>query len=140
MPLRAHILAAGLGALAAFPANALARDVPVGDVADALADPAIQESLGRAISAMSEALLDTRVGPLARAMGPIAGDGPWRDLPPDARLGDVAGPQARRVSREISRRVPEMMGSVAGMAGAIEDMLPELKATARRMKDALPRH
>ena len=66
------------------------------------------------------------------------GDDSVKDLPPDARLGDLAGPRAQALPHEVARNVPRVMGSAASMAGAVQEMLPELKRTARRVKDALP--
>jgi len=58
-----------------------------------------------------------------------------------ATVGDYAGPEAREVPREMSRKLPELMGRAGGMVAAAEEMTPALKAMARemgaRMKDAM---
>jgi hypothetical protein len=43
------------------------------------------------------------------------------------------------LSGEIGRRVPQAMGAAAGMAGAVQDMIPELRAMADRMRSVLPK-
>jgi hypothetical protein len=60
-------------------------------------------------------------------------------MPKDARLRDLAGPEADRLPGEIGHRVPQAMGAAAGMAGAVEDMLPEINATVDRLRNALPK-
>ena len=57
----------------------------------------------------------------------------------EVRLRDLAGPKADRLPGEIGHRVPQAMGAVAGMAGAVEDMLPDLNAAVERLRDALPK-
>jgi hypothetical protein len=141
MPLRQKLVIACLTATALTPLPAAARDIeptpaPT-DVAKRLSDPANQVAATVALTALSEALLDIRIEPLRRALS-AAGSDAADDLPPDARLRDLAGPGAQKLPGEIGRRVPQAMGAAAGMAGAVEDMIPELKAAAERMKHALP--
>jgi hypothetical protein len=138
MPLRPLLSLACLAALALAPLPVLAREQEHRDVAKRLSDPATQAQVTVALTALSEALLDMRIEPIRKAMS-AAGDDTAADLPPDARLRDLAGPGAQKLPGEIGRRVPQTMGAAAGMAGALEEMLPELKATARRMRSALPR-
>jgi hypothetical protein len=90
-----------------------------------------------ALTALSEALLDIRIEPLRRALA-AAGSDAADDLPSDARLRDLAGPRAGKLPGEIGRRVPQAMGAAAGMAGAVQDTLPEIEAMVERMKRALP--
>lgn len=138
MPLLHELSLACLAALALAPLPAMAREEAAGDVAQQLSDPRNQIAATVALTAISEALLDMNIEPLRRALGAM-GDERAEDLPPDAKLRDLAGPQARELPGEIGRRVPQAMGAAAGMAGAIEGMLPELEAMADRMKAAIPR-
>lgn len=138
MTIRPILLAAGVAAIALAPASAWAQDDRASEAADKLSDPQAQLAASAALAAMAEAVLNIDIAPFARAVAAAGGGGALRDLPPDARLRDLAGPQAERMPREIARTVPRAMGSAAEMAGALEDMLPQLKATARRMKDAIP--
>jgi hypothetical protein len=132
----AALALAPLPALAEEPENAPAREH--GDVARRLSDPRTQAEVTVALTALSEALLDMRIEPVRRAMA-AAGDDSMAELPPDARLRDLAGPGARKLPGEIGRTVPRTMGAVASMAGALDEMLPELKSTAERLRRALPR-
>ena len=74
------------------------------------------------------------IGPLTRAMDAAGGGRAVGDLPRDARLRDLAGPDAERLPRTIARNVPKAMGSAGEMAGALEDMMPQLRETARKLK------
>ncbi len=138
--LRAFLFAP-LAAALLVPSAASARGEaaePANELAGRLADPATQIAVTAMLAAMSEALLDFRVGPFARAAGTASGDGGLADLPPDARLRDVAGPDAARMTETISRQTPRMMSSMAAMAGSLAEMMPRMKDMARRMRQSLP--
>jgi hypothetical protein len=139
MPLRHTLSVACLTSLAAAPLPAMADDKGAQpDVARRLADPGTQAAVTVALTALSQALLDFKIGPISRAMG-ATGDNAAANLPPDARLRDLAGPEADKVPGEIGRRVPQAMGEAAGMVGALQDMLPELQASIDRVKAAIPK-
>jgi hypothetical protein len=129
--------AACLAISALAPLPAVARDETSAEMARRLSDPANHVAAAVALTAISEALLDMRIEPLRRAAAAMGGD-LGEDLPSDARLRDLAGPEARALPGEIGRRVPEAMGAAAGVANAFEAMLPELRAMAERLKDAVP--
>lgn len=137
MPLRHTLAVVSLAAVAAAPLPALARDDGPADMARRLSDPGTQAAVTIALTALSEAMLDLKIEPFRRALGAM-GDESVDDLPPDARLRDLAGPEASGLPAEIGRRVPQAMGAVAGMAGALEDLMPQLEDMAKRMKGALP--
>lgn len=133
--LRTVMLAAAL----VLPASAQARsEGPAGKAAERLADPASQIAVTAMLASLAKAMLDLEIGPLARSAGEATGDPELRDMPPDARLRDLAGPDAERMEEKIARGTPRMMGSMAGMAEALDRMTPQLRAMARQMKDALP--
>jgi len=137
MPLRQKFIVACLAASALTPLPASARDSEAADVAKRLSDPANQVAATVALTALSEALLDIRIEPLRKALA-AAGSDAAHDLPPDARLRDIAGPEAQELPGTIGKRVPQAMSAAAGMAGAVQDMLPELKAAADKLKHAIP--
>ena len=140
--LRTALIAACLAGSALVPAAAQARDARdggLGEMAEKLSDPKMQLAVSAALVAMSEALMDIDVAPFMRAAEAAGARDVGRDLPPDAKLRDLAGPRAGDMQAELARRTPAMMGAAAGMAGALEDMLPQLRAMAERMKDAVPR-
>ena len=141
MRMRVAVLGGALVAAAALPVPAFAREANGSQVAEVLANPGTQRAMAGAMAAMTEAMLDMKVGPFAKAMeGMDDATGnrrAARRIDPNATLGDLAGPEARRMPREVARKMPKMMGAMAGMAGAMEAMLPQLEAMGAKMKDAM---
>ena len=119
---------------------ALARDDTTHRVTEQMRNPASQREMAHAIAAMSEAMLDMPLEPFAK-MADAMGDHRTAREMHGATVGDYAGPEARDMPREMSRKVPAMMGAMGGMAAAAEEMAPALKAMARemgaRMTDAM---
>jgi hypothetical protein len=137
MPSRLSLVPVCLAGLVLAPLPAIAHEREQPDVAKRLSDPSTQVAVTVALTALSEALLNMSIEPFRKAMT-AAGDHAAADLPKDARLRDLAGPAADKLPGEIGRRVPQAMGAAAGMAGAAQDMIPEITAMLDRMKKALP--
>ena len=131
------LIAATSGLVLMAPSPAAAKEADTAKLADRLSDPGTQAAVTVALTAMSEALLDMKVEPVRRALDAV-GDDAATDLPPDARLRDVIGSGSAELPRKIGSGVPRAMGSAAGLAGAFEEVLPELRAAASRLKAALP--
>jgi hypothetical protein len=117
-----------LAALALAPVPALAREAADEDFASELSDPGKQQVIGNAMAAMMGVLLNLKTDPLARAMERMGDHKAARKIPRGATLGDLAGPEARRMPAEVRRRVPAMMGAMGELAGMIQDIAPELEA------------
>jgi hypothetical protein len=128
------LIAATAAALIAAPAAAQDRDVPPEvALADRLNSPVVQYGVPAAITAMLGALLDTRVGGFAQ----------FTDPDEDIRAGDTLGdlverddPEFRARAYADARRSTQAMGRLAGSVAA---MMPELRATADRMRGELDR-
>jgi hypothetical protein len=133
--MRIAVLAAAACALA--PAPLLAQDRPsdAGRLAEELSDPATQEQLATMAEAMAGVMLDMPVAPLLRAAAQVAGEDPDY-VNPDARVADLVGPEAAEAPREFARELPRMMGVMAGLAVAMEDMLPRLAEIGERVRTA----
>ncbi len=118
-----------LAALALAPVPALARDNAADeDLASDLSDPQRQEAMGNMVAAMMGVLLNIKAEPLARAMERIGEHKAAHQIPRGATLGDLAGPEAKRMPAEMRRRVPVMMGAMGDLAGMMQDIAPELEA------------
>ena len=134
------VLAAPALALAAAASPAAAKpDSPTSRMAEKMRDPATQQAMATAVAAVSEAMLDMPLEPLARAAEAMGDRRTGRKMR-GARLRDVS-PEAEDMPRELSRKLPAMMGAMGGMAATMEEMAPALKAMARemgaRMSDAM---
>jgi hypothetical protein len=149
MSIRSVLLAACLTTmLAPLPALAGERDARhddarhqdgrLGEIGAKLSDPRSQIAVTTMLAALSEAVLDMKVDSMVRAMRSVDPDAAG-DLPDDARVRDLAGPGADHLSGDIGRTVPRAMGAAAGMADAMGDMLPQLRAMGERMRQAVPR-
>jgi hypothetical protein len=125
-------------ALALLPANALAVEPEFESdtrrMAEELRDPVRQAQIAGAAEAVTDAVLSMPAAPVLRALAEIAGHDP-NYVHPDLRVGDFVGPDAADAPREFAYRLPQMMGAMAGLAVALEDMMPELRA---RIEDAVP--
>lgn len=124
------------GALAPVPALAAPGDAA--RVAEELNDPVRQEQLATAAEAMTTAVLDMPAAPLLRAAKTIAGDDPDY-VDPDLRVGDLVDPDTADAPYEFAHRLPQMMGTLAGLAATLELMLPELRAMGDRIAEDMAR-
>ena len=152
MKMRSVLRAVGPLSLAAVavlaPTPVLAREQSMAQAAERLSDPRLQGAIAGMLSAMTEAMMGIKMAPFAKAanamgepMGSVDGQDHHAPEPidPDATLGDMMGPESQRMPQELSARVPKMMDGMAGMAGAMEQMMPQLKAMAEQMRHSLPR-
>jgi hypothetical protein len=140
MTKRPILITLGFAGMVLAPAHAFARDGETAVIAKRLADPGTQAAAAAALAGMAEKILDIDISGYTRAIDAAGGASAVRDLPPDAKLRDLAGPDAERMPRTIARNVPRAMGSAAKMAGAMEDLKPQIKETMRQLKDAIPRY
>lgn len=117
------------------------RDRALSEMQGRLGDPATQRAMGDAMAGMMAAMLEMKAAPFLKAMdqmGTSMGEAPaHRAIPDDATLGDLAGPEARRMPQEVARKAPAMMGAAGAMAGAMGEMLPQLEEMGKRMGDQM---
>ncbi|HEY0959250.1 MAG TPA: hypothetical protein VGE05_08250 [Novosphingobium sp.] len=127
-----------LGILVLAPAAAMAQERNPPDIAEKFTDPGTQAAAAATLTAMSDALFDLPIAPFVRAMRSMGDDEAGKDLPSDARVRDLAKPEANRLSEEISRRVPQMMSTTSDIMGALREVLPQLRSMGGRLRDAIP--
>jgi hypothetical protein len=132
--MRLPILAAA-ALLPLAPATA-ATERELDEVERALGDLARQHAMARALGTMAEIVLDVPLAPILRPLAEAAGEDPRR-IDPDATLRKVS-PGAGAVPRAIERQLPRAMDAVAGMSGALGAIIPQLRETADRLREALP--
>ncbi|WP_296679954.1 hypothetical protein [Novosphingobium sp.] len=135
------LAAALLAPLPALAKDRSDREQTMGDIQDKLGDPRTQAAIGDALAGMMAAMLDVKAAPFLKAMdrvGQTTGERPrHRDIPDDATLGDLAGPGARDMPREVARKAPAMMGAAGAMVGVMGEMLPQLEEAGKRMGDQM---
>lgn len=129
MPVRNRLPVAVLAALAVLPAPALAK--PAGSLSSELRDPYKAEALGDMLGAMLGMMLDMKAAPLARVMEAAGEPDAARRIPRGATIGDLAGPDARRLPQEVRRRAPAMLGALGEFAEVLEEAAPEFERIAK---------
>ncbi len=154
MKLRSVLLSLSLAAVLAAPVPAMARDRADKGLHEAVAklsDPRTQQAFAGTITTLMQALMNMKAAPftqmldgmegaMERATGEKSEDRQSaRNIAPDATLGDLAGPEMRAMPEEMAAKLPAMMGAMAGMAGSMEAVLPELEAMGKQLKESLPR-
>lgn len=123
--------------VAGTPLPALAQDEaesPLSDAVAMMSDPEMQEQASLMAAMLVGALLEMPVGELADSVAVMAGE-EESDIDPDARVRDMLGPDAANAPEIVAERLPQMMQGMAGMAGALEAMMPQLREMAVRMRD-----
>lgn len=125
---------AAAAALASSPA--LATEDDTAQLAKQLADPDMQAQVAAMAEMMTAVMLDMKVGPLMRAAAEMEGKDPAA-VDPGLTVRDLAGPEAADAPHEIAVRVPQMMGALATLAVAMEQMLPQLRAMGEQMSGSL---
>lgn len=133
--MRRFILAASLLPLSA-PASAAMDNDAADRTLEALGDPARQEALAKSLGVMAEVMLDLPLAPFLAPLAEAAGE-KADAIDPDTTLRSMA-PGASDIPRQIEKELPRAMGALAGMGGAIEALLPQLRAMAGQVRDALP--
>lgn len=125
-----------LTVLALLPAPADARERPseAAEMARQLEDPRNQEAAANAMGALFGVMLNMKAAPLAKAMDAMGERDAARRIPKGATIGDLAGPEARAMPREIKRRVPGMMTAMASMTGMLDEMMPQLEAIGKQFE------
>ena len=144
MTIRSRLIGAAVALAVLTPVPALARERGtdnrrLDEAVARLSDPAFQTSITTALAAMSEAMMGMKMAPFAKAMESMGDKDTPRDIDPDATLGDMMSPEGRAMPQEMAKRVPQMMTGMAGMASAMQQMLPQLETIGREMKRSVPR-
>ncbi len=104
-------------------------------LADTLRNPVVQDQMAGVVAAMSEALLDMDLSPMAEAVAKATGE----ELPEMERgrtLREMS-PDAERLPETIDRELPRAMDRMADMGDAFALMLPALREMAEQMGRAV---
>lgn len=112
------------------------RPAKPADLADRLADPAVQEQMATTVAVLGDVLLDLPLAPLAKALAD-AGVEAADEIPGDTTLRKLA-PGATRMQDELDRKLPQTMAAMAAMARGMEAVIPALKDMAEQVGRAVP--
>ena len=142
--MRVLIAAATLSLAFASPHVALAQeadplegdDAGIAQLADRLNDPDQQEHASAMVHTLGEVLLSLPVGPLLSAAQEATGDHS-ADVDESATVRDLVGEEAQDMPRELSERVPQMMGLLAGLVEGLDAMRPALTELSETMREKI---
>ena len=115
--------------------DAVADERAAEQLADTLRNPVVQDQMAGVVAAMSEALLDMDLSPMAEAVAKATGE----ELPEMERgrtLREMS-PDAERLPETIDRELPRAMDRMADMGDAFALMLPALREMAEQMGRAV---
>jgi hypothetical protein len=140
-----RIIAAALVLASVSPAMAAPRhpdadhdDQAIAAAAGRLADPATARAAGKAMAAMTGALLDLRVDGIRRAADPFR-DRPQGDQGEPRTLRDMVAPDDRNLDRRVEA---DTAGAVAAAGSAVQGMAamaPVLRAQAEELQRSFQR-
>ena len=137
--MRRMVTLAALSVLA-VPMPVMAQDAGADEraaeqLADTLRNPVVQDQMAGVVAAMSEALLDMDLSPMAEAVAKATGE----ELPEMERgrtLREMS-PDAERLPETIDRELPRAMDRMADMGDAFALMVPALREMAEQMGRAV---
>lgn len=131
--------ALGLAAMAALSLSTpvQAREAGIDQAVGVLSDPAMQHRMGDMLAGLTGALMELDMAPLVKAIDQAQGTNTAKRYRHGMKLGDLAGPEARRAPDAVRRAAPQVMGQMAGMADAMQAMLPQLQAMGEKLKGAM---
>lgn len=135
------LVAAALAAIPLSPALAAPRqadDKAVAAAADTLANPATARAAGKAVSAITGAILDTRVDGVLRAVEPLR-DEPDERADTPRTLRDMVATDDPDFQQRMEADTERTIGAAGHAAQAMAAALPELRATAAEFRRNLRR-
>jgi hypothetical protein len=124
-------LTAATPAFAREPAPRSAPQVDAAQVGALLSNPLIQEGLAAVVDQYAGALLQTRVGPVAKLAGPDAG------IRQEDTLGDVIGRQDPHYADYIHRGAKGAIAATGQAAKDVASLTAELQRTTDRLRAVL---
>ena len=101
---------------------------------EAMDDPDRQREVGMMLQTVTEILFDIPLAPLAEATAEMAGEEPAK-IDPNLTLRSIA-PGSSAVPEQVGTQVPRAMGAIAGMAQALETMMPRLRELGAQIGQA----
>jgi hypothetical protein len=106
------------------------------EMADKIADPAMQDSVAAAVETMTSRMMRLPVGGFAEAIENARPGTVNRRIRRDTTIADLAGRDARDLPEELGARSREAMGMMSGFARAMAVMMPEFERMGRDMEES----
>ncbi len=119
-----------------FAPTANEGDTDFDDMADKIADPAVQDGVAAAIESATGAMMALPIGRFAQAIERARPGTVGRRMRGDTTVADIAGRNARYLPEELGTRSREAMGMMSGFARAMATMMPEFERMGREMEES----
>ncbi|XUU61209.1 hypothetical protein ACRAQ6_02755 [Erythrobacter sp. HA6-11] len=139
--MRAFAAAATLSLAFTLPHAALAQEaIPdetgaeMSALVEQLSDPEQQERASDMVGSLSELMLALPIGKFINAAQEATGE-EAADIAEDATVRELIGEEADELPSQISERVPQMMGLLAGLVEGLDEMRPALMELGETMRE-----
>ncbi|MXO86943.1 hypothetical protein GRI38_12990 [Altererythrobacter aurantiacus] len=110
------------------------EDRNLSGLVEAMDDSDRQREVGMMLQTVTEILLDIPLAPLAEAAAEMAGE-ELAEVDPNLILRSIA-PGSSAIPEQVGTQVPRAMGAIAGMAQALETMMPRLRELGAQVGQA----
>ncbi len=110
-------------------------DTDFADMADKIADPAVQDGVAAAIESATGAMMNLPIGRFAEVVERARPGTVSRRMRGNATVADIVGRDARYLPGELGERSREAMGMMSGFARAMALMMPEFERVGREMEE-----
>lgn len=108
----------------------------INEMADQMADPAMQDGVAAAVETMASAIMRMPVGQFAQAVETARPGTLRKRIRRDATVADLAGRDARALPETLGQGSRQAMGMMSGFARAMAVMMPEFERMGRDMEDS----
>jgi hypothetical protein len=122
--------------VAAFSEEAASDEAGMIEMADKMADPAMQDGVAAAIETMTATMMRVPVGQFAEAIENARPGTVGRRIGRDATIADLAGRDADYLPEKLGDSSRQMMGMMGGFARAMAVMMPEFERMGREMEES----
>jgi hypothetical protein len=106
------------------------------EMADKMADPAMQDGVAAAVETMTANMMRLPVGQFAEAIENARPGTVGKRIRRDATIADLAGRDAEYLPEKLGDGSRQMMGMMGGFARAMAVMMPEFERMGREMEDS----
>jgi len=133
------IFASGTGDAHSFAQSDLEIDesgAELRSAADQLVNPDMQDNVADTVERVSASLMYVPIGSFAAAIERARPGTVDPGIGYDSRLGDLAGPDAAALPRELGARSREAMNLMGGVAQAISEMMPAFERMSHQLTES----
>ena len=113
-----------------------AGDQSIFELADKLADPAVQDGVSAAIERMTSTMVELPIGRFAAAIEKARPGTVGKSIRRDTTVADLAGRDAEDLPEQLSNGSRQMMSMASGFARALAVMMPEFERMGRDMEES----